>query len=283
DARNSSNSLRGGGKQSTGGKTRTSKKASTSAAAVLSSAGDEQTRLRQVVHAREQLEGKELARGVMKETVGRVDFKGMGMELPTGVAGTRRIKNEQRRELFYQTRGEFLEVVKAEWVYDINFEWETSQGLKELEGSAEKDYRRSRGEEKKKVKALAIEGEVAKGPLRLEDGRSVAEAEEDKRAAADQAKKAAEAAGLGDVPPEILEAMRIKREKDDEIAAELGRAKRESKEGRCAKCGKEGEGVKITMCGKCRVVGYCGRECQVADWKVHKRGCKVECARAAKE
>jgi hypothetical protein len=209
--------------------------------AVAGAAGDEQTRLRQVVHAREQLEGKEIARGVLKETVGKVDYKAMGLELPTGVAAMRRVKNEQRRELFYKTRGEFLEVIKSEWVYDIVFEWETSQGLKSLEGVGEKEYKKSRLEERKKAKDLAIEQEVAQGPLRLEDGRTVAEAEEDKRLAMEANRKAAEAAGLGDIPPEMLEAMRIKREKEDEINEELERAAKASKEGKCAKCGKEGE------------------------------------------
>ena len=30
-------------------------------------------------------------------------------------------------------------------------------------------------------------------------------------------------------------------------------------------------------CGKCQNSGYCGRECQVGDWKVHKYLCGVDC------
>jgi len=40
-------------------------------------------RQKQVEHAKEQMEGKELARGVLRETVGKVDYKGVGMEVRT--------------------------------------------------------------------------------------------------------------------------------------------------------------------------------------------------------
>ncbi|CZT14033.1 uncharacterized protein RCC_00008 [Ramularia collo-cygni] len=39
----------------------------------------------------------------------------------------------------------------------------------------------------------------------------------------------------------------------------------------CKACGKE-EGT-FSRCGKCEVVKYCDRECQVKDWKVHKQVC----------
>lgn len=39
----------------------------------------------------------------------------------------------------------------------------------------------------------------------------------------------------------------------------------------CHCCGKM-EGV--ARCGRCRLISYCGKECQRADWKRHKRVCK---------
>ena len=38
----------------------------------------------------------------------------------------------------------------------------------------------------------------------------------------------------------------------------------------CKVCGKT-EAIK--RCGRCRVVGYCGKEHQKADWEVHKKIC----------
>jgi hypothetical protein len=39
---------------------------------------------------------------------------------------------------------------------------------------------------------------------------------------------------------------------------------------RCRVCGKTEE---MMRCARCKVVGYCGREHQKEDWKVHKRSC----------
>ncbi len=48
----------------------------------------------------------------------------------------------------------------------------------------------------------------------------------------------------------------------------------------CEKCGKmEGKKGQLRACSKCHVVVYCGRDCQVEDWKRHKK----ECAKLAKE
>jgi hypothetical protein len=42
----------------------------------------------------------------------------------------------------------------------------------------------------------------------------------------------------------------------------------------CAKCQKgEPDGIQMSKCSRCKVVYYCNRECQVADWKVHKKKC----------
>ena len=42
-------------------------------------------------------------------------------------------------------------------------------------------------------------------------------------------------------------------------------------EGRCRACGKQGGS--LSLCGKCKTVRYCSKECQVKDWKVHKKNC----------
>jgi len=38
-------------------------------------------------------------------------------------------------------------------------------------------------------------------------------------------------------------------------------------------CNVCGETEKTMRCGRCKVVAYCGKEHQKADWKVHKRVC----------
>uniref|UniRef100_A0A7S0WMQ2 MYND-type domain-containing protein n=1 Tax=Chlamydomonas leiostraca TaxID=1034604 RepID=A0A7S0WMQ2_9CHLO len=43
---------------------------------------------------------------------------------------------------------------------------------------------------------------------------------------------------------------------------------------RCNKCGATQE-QPYMKCSKCKVMAYCGRECQVADWAAHKRDCKA--------
>jgi hypothetical protein len=37
----------------------------------------------------------------------------------------------------------------------------------------------------------------------------------------------------------------------------------------CASCGAEAN----SYCGKCRSVCYCGKECQMNDWKIHRPMC----------
>ncbi|KAI0130383.1 hypothetical protein BJ170DRAFT_620007 [Xylariales sp. AK1849] len=39
----------------------------------------------------------------------------------------------------------------------------------------------------------------------------------------------------------------------------------------CSKCQKTD--IELKKCGKCRLTSYCSRDCQAADWKVHKRAC----------
>lgn len=41
--------------------------------------------------------------------------------------------------------------------------------------------------------------------------------------------------------------------------------------GRCKACGKQGGS--LSVCGKCKKVRYCSKECQGKDWKVHKKIC----------
>lgn len=43
----------------------------------------------------------------------------------------------------------------------------------------------------------------------------------------------------------------------------------------CSRCGKAEVpgGAPLKACAKCKVQKYCSRECQVADWKVHKKSC----------
>ena len=38
----------------------------------------------------------------------------------------------------------------------------------------------------------------------------------------------------------------------------------------CAKCGKSAN----AFCFNCKIVQYCSRECQKADWKLHKTNCR---------
>ena len=59
--------------------------------------------------------------------------------------------------------------------------------------------------------------------------------------------------------------------------AELIKEKARKNTRLCGHCSKaEPAGVKFNSCGKCRVVRYCSRDCQVKDWKAgHKRKCKV--------
>ena len=42
-------------------------------------------------------------------------------------------------------------------------------------------------------------------------------------------------------------------------------------QGGCKACGKQGGS--LSLCGKCKTVRYRSKECQVKDWKVHKKNC----------
>jgi hypothetical protein len=49
------------------------------------------------------------------------------------------------------------------------------------------------------------------------------------------------------------------------------------KAGQCENCGREPkEGKALLTCARCKKVRYCSGECQKADWKGHKKGCKPE-------
>lgn len=43
---------------------------------------------------------------------------------------------------------------------------------------------------------------------------------------------------------------------------------------KCSGCGVSGRGQKLMACKGCEKAWYCGRECQLADWKSHKIECK---------
>ena len=42
----------------------------------------------------------------------------------------------------------------------------------------------------------------------------------------------------------------------------------------CKKTDAEADGGKLKSCSRCKRVRYCSRECQVKDWKTHKKFCK---------
>lgn len=51
----------------------------------------------------------------------------------------------------------------------------------------------------------------------------------------------------------------------------------------CAKCGEAGGSRTLLTCARCKVQKYCSKECQVADWKAHKKCCKAPEKEAAAE
>lgn len=44
----------------------------------------------------------------------------------------------------------------------------------------------------------------------------------------------------------------------------------------CASCGRESQGTKLLRCTGCKLVEYCNRDCQKADWPFHKRSCNYK-------
>jgi len=47
------------------------------------------------------------------------------------------------------------------------------------------------------------------------------------------------------------------------------------KMGRCGNCSQEKERVSLSVCSRCMATQYCSRECQVAAWPKHKKGCDI--------
>ena len=46
-----------------------------------------------------------------------------------------------------------------------------------------------------------------------------------------------------------------------------------AKGGQCFGCGEVKERALLMVCSRCRVIQYCSRKCQIADWPRHKCGC----------
>jgi hypothetical protein len=46
-----------------------------------------------------------------------------------------------------------------------------------------------------------------------------------------------------------------------------------TKKNGCNHCGKKD--IKLKSCAKCKIVKYCSKECQCADWNNHKQTCKL--------
>ncbi|THH29888.1 hypothetical protein EUX98_g4319 [Antrodiella citrinella] len=46
----------------------------------------------------------------------------------------------------------------------------------------------------------------------------------------------------------------------------------------CAHCGDQGQKA-MSTCARCKLVRYCGKDCQKAAWRIHKRVCKAPSAR----
>ena len=46
----------------------------------------------------------------------------------------------------------------------------------------------------------------------------------------------------------------------------------------CGNCGKDLKDSKPKRCSVCRMVCYCNKECQQANWKVHKKTCAADAA-----
>ena len=44
----------------------------------------------------------------------------------------------------------------------------------------------------------------------------------------------------------------------------------------CSSCGKDAEGGNLLQCSACKDAQYCNRDCQKADWPVHKRTCNYQ-------
>jgi len=47
------------------------------------------------------------------------------------------------------------------------------------------------------------------------------------------------------------------------------------KTGRCLNCNEEMERVALSVCGRCMVMQYCSKECQVFHWPKHKDDCDI--------
>jgi ankyrin repeat protein len=70
-----------------------------------------------------------------------------------------------------------------------------------------------------------------------------------------------------------LDKIIIKKNYSDEIRAAL--LVPAQKRRRCEQCGTTTTGQKMKKCGACKTVYYCNRDCQTANWPLHKQVCSA--------
>jgi len=173
--------------------------------------------------------------------------------------------NPLRAQVWYETDQEWVQMVTDEWIAEIRGDAAANKEAKELTESGEVE----KAKEVKRLRITAKVEEKKQQELKEEAGGVKLVAGATERAAEEATKAKADALGLGNIPPEVMAAMAAKREEDAKLA--LAKEK-----GFCVQCV---ESVGVMKCSRCLTVAYCGRDCQVAHWKAHKKACKEEVAK----
>ena len=133
DARNSSNSIRGGGARVTGGSGRTSKQASNSKDDLAGGSSSDSAAAAARAHARLQAQSKQLARDVLVEVVFDAEWKEHKMEMPTASLALKRMKAAEMRKVWYEEdEKDWLEALKNEWIEELRGEFDTNKKCKTL-------------------------------------------------------------------------------------------------------------------------------------------------------